>query len=93
MSVDVEQLAIPGVKVVRTPKFGDARGFFLETYNKRAFADAGIDIEFVQDNHSLSKAAGTIRGLHLQAEPLGQAKLVRVIRGRMWGVGGGGALR
>src|SRR5688572_19849071 len=86
MSLEVEQLALAEVKLIRSKKFADERGFFVETYNRRQFADAGIDIEFVQDNHSLSKAAGTVRGLHLQTEPFAQAKLVRVIRGRIWDV-------
>jgi dTDP-4-dehydrorhamnose 3,5-epimerase len=86
MSLDVDQLAIPEVKVLRVRKFGDARGFFSETYNKKAFADAGIALDFVQDNQSLSVLGGTIRGLHSQGEPLMQAKLVRVTRGRIWDV-------
>ena len=83
MSLNVEQLALAEVKLIRPKKFADERGFFVETYNRRQFAEAGIDIAFVQDNHSFSKAAGTIRGLHLQSEPVAQAKLVRVIRGRI----------
>ena len=71
------------VKLIETPRFGDSRGFFSETYNLRAFARAGIDATFVQDNHSLSAARGTLRGLHFQTPPLAQDKLVRVTRGRI----------
>jgi dTDP-4-dehydrorhamnose 3,5-epimerase len=86
MALEVESLEIPDVKVVRPKKFGDARGFFSETYNKQAFAEAGIAPEFVQDNQSLSAMVGTIRGLHSQTEPFAQDKLVRVTRGRIWDV-------
>jgi dTDP-4-dehydrorhamnose 3,5-epimerase len=86
MTLQIEPLAIPDVKVIRVKKFGDARGFFSETYNKRAFAEAGIALEFVQDNQSFSAPAGTIRGLHAQAQPFAQDKLVRVTRGRIWDV-------
>lgn len=86
MSLDVEQLAIPGVKLIRVSKFGDARGFFSETYNATAFAEAGIAVSFVQDNQSLSAPAGTVRGLHAQRPPFAQDKLVRVTRGRIWDV-------
>ncbi len=81
--IAVEPLAIPDVKIVRPKKFGDARGFFSETYSAAAFAEAGISDVFVQDNHSFSAAAGTVRGLHFQRNPRAQAKLVRVTRGRI----------
>ena len=81
MSVTVESLAIPDVKIVRPKRHGDARGFFSETYSQRALADAGIDLTFVQDNHAFSAAKGTMRGLHFQIAPFAQDKLVRVIRG------------
>lgn len=83
MAIDVKTLAIKDVRIFRPKKFGDARGFFSETYNKRAFAEAGIDLDFVQDNHSLSTAVGTIRGLHYQGHPFAQDKLVRVVSGRI----------
>jgi dTDP-4-dehydrorhamnose 3,5-epimerase len=86
MSINVEALAIPEVKVLRVRKFGDARGFFSETYNAKALAEAGIAVGFVQDNQSFSVLAGTIRGLHAQREPYVQDKLVRVTRGRIWDV-------
>ena len=70
-----------------TPRrFGDDRGFFSETYNERSFAEAGIDVRFVQDNHSYSAQRGTVRGLHYQAPPHAQAKLVRVAQGRIYDV-------
>lgn len=86
MSLDVEALAIPDVKIIRTAKFADGRGFFSETYNAEAFAQAGITAAFVQDNQSLSVPAGTLRGLHAQRPPFAQDKLVRVTRGRIWDV-------
>jgi len=73
---------IPGVLIVRVDRFGDERGFFSETYRKVWFDDAGIDVGFVQDNHSFSAEIGTVRGLHFQIPPREQAKLVRVSRGR-----------
>lgn len=79
----VEPTALSDVKIVNPQRIGDQRGFFSETYNRQRFAEAGIDVEFVQDNHSLSAAAGTIRGLHFQSEPFAQAKLIRVVRGRI----------
>jgi dTDP-4-dehydrorhamnose 3,5-epimerase len=72
---------IPEVKVIVPKKHGDARGFFSETYTRRAMAAGGIDVEFVQDNHAFSAAKGTMRGLHFQTPPFAQAKLVRVVRG------------
>ena len=79
--MEVEALAIPDVKLIRPKKFGDARGFFSEVYSKSALAGAGINMEFLQDNHSRSARKGTIRGLHFQTQPFGQDKLVRVTRG------------
>ncbi|HLL88787.1 MAG TPA: dTDP-4-dehydrorhamnose 3,5-epimerase [Tepidisphaeraceae bacterium] len=73
---------IPDVKLVRPDKFGDSRGFFSETYSRKALAAAGfLDVEFVQDNQSLSAEVGCVRGLHFQTPPMAQAKLVRVVRG------------
>ena len=82
----VEPLAIPEVMLVTPPRFGDARGFFSETYNAARFAQAGISDVFVQDNHSLSAAKGVIRGLHCQIAPHVQGKLVRCVRGAIWDV-------
>jgi dTDP-4-dehydrorhamnose 3,5-epimerase len=70
-----------------TPKrFQDARGWFSETWQRDRYAAAGIDVDFVQDNHSYSRPAGTLRGIHFQAPPYAQAKLVRCLRGRIWDV-------
>ncbi len=80
----VHDTALPGVKLIEPKVFGDDRGFFLESWNARVFADAGIDATFVQDNHSRS-ARGVLRGLHYQiVEP--QGKLVRVVSGAVFDV-------
>jgi len=84
--MQVEATEIPAVKLITPRKFGDHRGFFSETYNKRAFAEAGITLDFVQDNQSLSAQPGTLRGLHFQTPPAAQDKLVRVTRGAIWDV-------
>lgn len=81
--MDVYDTAIPDVKIVKPPRFGDHRGFFSEVYNFAKFAQAGIGPTFVQDNHSLSVETGTVRGLHFQSHPFAQDKLIRVIRGRI----------
>jgi len=78
--------AIADVKIIKTRKYGDHRGFFSETYNRKAFAEAGVDMDFVQDNHSLSAEPGVIRGLHFQIPPFAQDKLVRVVRGSVFDV-------
>lgn len=75
------ETAIPDVKLVELDRFGDDRGFFVETYDAKAFAALGITTRFVQDSFSLSKPKGTVRGLHYQLPPHAQAKLVRVPRG------------
>jgi dTDP-4-dehydrorhamnose 3,5-epimerase len=72
--------------VIKPKKFHDQRGFFSETYNRKVFAEAGIDFDFVQDNQSLSVSSGTIRGLHYQLPPFAQNKLVRVVTGRIFDV-------
>lgn len=77
--VQLEEL--PDVKIIRPKRFSDNRGFFSETYNKRLLQEAGINAEFIQDNHSRSADVGTVRGLHFQLPPWGQTKLVRVVRG------------
>jgi len=79
--VQVVATAIPDVRIVEPRVFGDARGFFLESWNARAFLDAGIDAQFVQDNHSRSQR-GVLRGLHYQIEHA-QGKLVRVTSGEV----------
>ena len=79
----VEATALDGVFVLTPRRFGDDRGFFSETWNARRMAEHGLDLDFVQDNQSLSRAAGTVRGLHYQAPPHAQDKLVRCGRGRL----------
>ena len=75
------ELGLPGVYEITPARFGDSRGFFSETYCAPRLAERGIDLAFVQDNHSLSKTAGVLRGLHYQLPPFAQDKLVRVVRG------------
>ena len=72
---------VSGPVLITPRRFGDHRGFFLETYSARDFAALGIPDVFVQDNHSLSALPGTVRGMHFQIAPRAQAKLVRVLRG------------
>ncbi|MFZ0099701.1 MAG: dTDP-4-dehydrorhamnose 3,5-epimerase [Gemmobacter sp.] len=84
--MQIEQTSLPGVVILTPARFGDARGFFSETWNRRRLAEAGIDIDFVQDNHSVSAKAGTLRGLHFQSPPHAQAKLVRCGRGALYDV-------
>jgi len=74
------------VKLLRPARFADNRGFFSEAYSKRAYAEIGIVNDFVQDNHSLSRKKGVVRGLHFQIEPFAQAKLLRVLRGAVFDV-------
>src|SRR5580658_5005968 len=81
--MQVEETAIPAVKIITPKKHGDARGFFSEVYNRSDWDKAGLQLEFVQDNHSFSAAVGTLRGLHFQAPPFAQHKLLRVGRGRI----------
>jgi dTDP-4-dehydrorhamnose 3,5-epimerase len=86
MSLKVTQTALPGMLILEPEIYGDARGFFLESYNERDFREAtGADPTFVQDNHSRS-ARGVLRGLHYQIEKA-QGKLVRVMHGRVFDVG------
>jgi dTDP-4-dehydrorhamnose 3,5-epimerase len=82
----VEETALAGVKVITPRKLGDHRGFFSETYSRQTLAAAGIHLEFVQDNQSLSAQVGTTRGMHFQSPPFAQDKLVRVIRGAIFDV-------
>ena len=79
--MDITPTSIPDVLVITPQRFGDARGWFSETWNAARFKAAGIDLEFVQDNHSASADAGTLRGMHYQAPPRAQDKLVRCTRG------------
>lgn len=84
--VEIIKTALDGVMEIRPAKFGDARGFFSETYNAERLSSLGITQTFVQDNHSYSAARGVLRGLHYQLPPHAQDKLVRVVRGRIFDV-------
>jgi dTDP-4-dehydrorhamnose 3,5-epimerase len=79
--IQITPLEIPDILLIEPKRYGDARGFFSETYSRSALAAAGFDREFVQDNHSLSQRRGVLRGLHFQAPPHAQDKLMRVTRG------------
>ncbi len=82
----VERLDIPDLILITPPRFGDERGFFSEVFNTARFAAAGVDMEFIQDNQSLSGERGVVRGLHCQVSPYAQGKLVRCTRGSIWDV-------
>ncbi len=84
--IQVETTKLGGVLILTPQRHGDARGFFSESWNRRRLEEAGVSVEFVQDNHSLSAKAGTVRGLHFQAPPHAQAKLVRCGRGSLYDV-------
>jgi dTDP-4-dehydrorhamnose 3,5-epimerase len=74
------------VKLISPRRFGDDRGWFVETYNREKYVRLGVSVQFQQDNHSLSRSPWVLRGLHFQTPPRGQDKLVRCIRGRIWDV-------
>jgi dTDP-4-dehydrorhamnose 3,5-epimerase len=84
--MEITDCQIPDVKIIRPRKYTDHRGFFSETFNKRNLTEAGLDLDFVQDNHSLSLQKGVVRGLHFQAAPFSQDKLIRVTRGAVFDV-------
>lgn len=84
--MDVEATGIEGLVVLTPKRFGDSRGFFSESYNKATLAEHGITYDFVQDNHSVSREVGTVRGLHFQSPPHAQAKLVRCGKGALFDV-------
>lgn len=84
--MQIEQTSLPGVVILCPQRFGDARGWFSETWNAARLAAAGFEIAFVQDNHSMSTEAGTLRGLHFQRPPHAQDKLVRCTRGAIFDV-------
>ena len=82
----ITETTLPGVLLLEPARFGDDRGFFSESWNRQRMSENGIDIDFVQDNHSLSRQVGTVRGLHFQSPPHAQAKLVRCGRGSLFDV-------
>ena len=84
--LDTRPLALDGLFEIRPARFGDDRGFFLQTWSAEEMAGAGLEIAFVQDNHSFSAARGVLRGLHYQVPPAAQHKLVRVSRGSVFDV-------
>lgn len=84
--MQVENLSLAGLKLLRPEIYSDNRGYFLESYNQSNLAAFGIKDDFVQDNISFSLAANTIRGLHAQKAPYGQSKLVSVLNGKIWDV-------
>ena len=83
---EITPLAIPDVLLITPRRLGDERGFFSETYSRKALAEHGFDREFVQDNHAMSQRRGVLRGLHFQRPPFTQDKLVRVTRGAVFDV-------
>jgi dTDP-4-dehydrorhamnose 3,5-epimerase len=82
----VEKTKLSGVVILTPKRHGDNRGFFSETWNRKLLSSHGIEADFVQDNQSLSMAAGTVRGLHYQSPPHAQGKLVRCGRGALWDI-------
>jgi dTDP-4-dehydrorhamnose 3,5-epimerase len=84
--MQVTPTELPDVKLIVPKKFADDRGFFVETFNQRTLAAHGVELNVVQDNHSLSRQPGTVRGLHFQVGPFAQHKLIRVTRGAIFDV-------
>jgi dTDP-4-dehydrorhamnose 3,5-epimerase len=84
--VEIQETGFPGLFIIRPAVHGDGRGFFLESWSRRVFAEHGIEVDFVQDNHARSVKRGVLRGLHFQAPPAAQSKLVRVTRGAVYDV-------
>ena len=86
MKLAIRPLSIPDVKIIKFPRFFDGRGNFAETFSRPDFSTAGLDFDAVQDNELRSERQGTVRGLHFQRPPFAQAKLVRVLQGRIFDV-------
>lgn len=84
--MEIKETSLKGAYLIKPRVFRDTRGFFLESYSRKKFAEAGIKADFVQDNHSLSVSKGVLRGMHFQGPEDTQAKLVRVIKGRVFDV-------
>ncbi|WP_296072141.1 dTDP-4-dehydrorhamnose 3,5-epimerase [uncultured Agrobacterium sp.] len=84
--MQLEAFSISGLKKITPVRFNDDRGYFSEVFKKEWFCQNVAEVDFVQDNESLSAVAGTVRGLHFQSEPFAQAKLVRCVQGRLMDV-------
>lgn len=84
--MQIERTILDGVVIITPKRFADSRGFFSESWSKKRLADQGLDVDWVQDNHSMSGEVGTLRGLHFQSPPHAQAKLVRCGRGSLYDV-------
>ncbi len=84
--MEFQKTNLQDVLLIKPKFFKDDRGFFVESYSRKVFKENGIDVDFVQDNHSLSVEKGVLRGLHFQKNPYSQSKLVRVTRGRIYDV-------
>lgn len=81
--MEIKPLKLNGTFEITLNRIGDARGYFMETFSRKAFAEHGIETDWVQDNQSLSDGRGIVRGLHFQVPPMAQAKLVRVVQGEI----------
>lgn len=81
--MNIQKTSLPEVLIIESQVFGDNRGWFYESYNKEKMAEIGLDMEFIQDNHSLSVPKYTVRGIHFQNNPYAQSKLVRCVAGRI----------
>lgn len=84
--MEFKKTTLEGAWLIKPEVFKDNRGFFLESYSEKKFKEQGIDIDFVQDNHSMSAKAGVLRGMHFQKPPYSQTKLIRVIKGKVYDV-------
>ena len=84
--MEFQKISLEGAFLIKPKVFNDERGFFMETYSKKEFSQAGIDADFVQHNHSMSVTKGVLRGLHFQNPGSSQAKLVRVTKGAVYDV-------
>ena len=82
----ITKTKLEGVVIIEPDVFGDSRGFFMESWNKKKMAEAGLNYDFVQDNHSKSTVKGTLRGIHFQKGDKAQAKLVRCVKGAVFDV-------
>src|SRR5699024_6758871 len=84
--INITKTSLNDAYIIETNVFGDHRGFFTESYSEKDFSEAGIDLKFVQDNHSLSTQPGVLRGLHFQNNAAAQTKLIRVVTGVVYDV-------